>query len=80
MTSPARDDPLEVRILNGVVFDFDRQALVGGVGGRPLRHGPGFQDAGPFEPEVPMQSGGRMFLNDEEMRAIFAPPAERLGG
>ena len=77
---PVRDHALEVGVLDGVVLDLDREALVGGVGGGALRNRPGLQDAGPLQAEIPVQPGGRMFLNDEEMRAVFTAPPEGLGG
>ena len=72
------DAPLEIGVVEGMVLDQRREALVLGIHGRTLRHGPGTQHVVDLEPEVPMQPGGGMLLDDEQ------PPAVRdrvpLGG
>ena len=70
-----RYDPLERRIIVGVVLDVDREALVARIERRPLGAGPGLQDAVALEPDVIMQSPGGVLLDDEEERA--APLGQR---
>ncbi len=72
-----RDQPLEVRVLDGVVLDVDREPLVGRVRRRALRHGPGLQHAVVLEPEVVVRAPRRVLLDDEP-RASYAGRAERL--
>ena len=48
-----------------MVFGPDREALVTGIGGRALGYGPGHQYAAKFEPEVVMQAGSVVLLDDE---------------
>ena len=68
-----RDDALEVDVVDGVVLDVHREALVGGVRRRPLRHGPRLQHAVELEPEVVVSAARGVLLHDE-------PLAARRGG
>ena len=59
------DRAFKVTVIQRMVFDLDREALVVGVEGRALGDGPGFEDPVKFEPQVVMQVRCRMLLNDE---------------
>ena len=61
----ARDDSLEVEVLERMVLDVHRQPLCIGVERRALRDGPAEQHAGGLEPEVVVQAAGSMALHDE---------------
>ena len=63
------DDPLEVGVLDRVVFHLHGHALVGGVEGRPARHRPRAQDPAPLQAEVVVQPGGGVLLHAEEAGA-----------
>ena len=56
---------LEASVFEGVILGLDRQVVVLRVGGRPFRQRPGDQHAFVFEPEVPVQRAGVVFLDDE---------------
>src|SRR5439155_22794031 len=60
-----RDDPLEVAVLDGVILDVDGEPFVGGVARRPLGHGPRLQYSVHLEPQVEMEAGGGMLVDDE---------------
>src|SRR5207249_8424053 len=49
-----RDDPLERRVVVGMVFDMDGEALVVRIEGRPLGTGPGQEDTVALESYVIM--------------------------
>ena len=72
------DHALEVAVLDGVVLDLHREALLGGVERRPLRDGPRPEDAAPLEAQVVVEAGGGVLLDDEEERAERAARAEGL--
>src|SRR5436305_11306875 len=59
------DDPLEIAVLDGVVLDMDGEAFVGRVARRPFGHGPRFQHPVHLEPQIEMEPGGGMLVNDE---------------
>ena len=67
-----RNDPLEVAVLEWVILHVHRKALVGGVRGRALGNRPRLQHPFHFEPQVPMEAGGGVHVNDEQ--------AARCGG
>jgi hypothetical protein len=52
-----------------MIFGLHGEALFAKIEGRPSRNGPGLQDTVTLEPEVIMQSPGRMLLDDEEQRS-----------
>ena len=62
------DGALELGIVDRVVLDVDRHALVGGTERRPFRHRPAPQHASVLQPEVPMQPGPvrGVLLHDED--------------
>ena len=62
---PRRDDALEVEVLDRVVLDVDRHPADARVEGRALGHGPRHQDALDLEPEVVVEAGRPMALDDE---------------
>ena len=55
----------EIAVVEGMVFDFDRQPLVIGIDRRTLGNRPGLEHAVQFEPQIVMQPRRVMFLNDE---------------
>src|SRR6266702_886343 len=55
----------EIAIVERMVLDLDRQPLVAWIERRPLRHRPGLEDAVEFEPEIVMQTGRIMLLDDK---------------
>jgi hypothetical protein len=59
------DRSFEVSVSEGVIFHLDRKALVVRIERRPLRHCPGFEDAVELEPQIVVQPGGVVLLNDE---------------
>src|SRR5581483_9559065 len=61
-------------VVEGVIFDLNRQPLVGGVHGRSLRHGPGLQHPVEFQTQVVVQASGCVLLHHK--LAIASP----LGG
>src|SRR5690606_8804712 len=79
---PGRDDALEVEVLHRVVLDVDREAPGGGVEGGPLGHRPAGQDAVDLEPEVVVEPGRPVPLDDEDRLAVGvgAQPVRVAGG
>src|SRR5918993_59739 len=69
-----RDHALELDVLDRVVLDVDRLPAHAGVEGGALGHGPAGQHAVDLEPEVVVQPGGPVALDDE------APARVRPGG
>ena len=68
---PGRDGAFEVGIIDGVVLDMDRHALICGIERRPLRHRPAPQHPAVFKPKVPVESRPVrcVLLHDEHRRA-----------
>ena len=56
---------LEIPIVERMVLDFDRQALVSGIAGRPLGYRPGFEHPVVLEAEVVVQAACCVLLDDE---------------
>ena len=54
-----RNRPLEVAVVERMVFDLDRQALVGRIERGPARHRPGLEHAVEFQPQVVVQPASR---------------------
>ena len=52
-----------------MVLDLDGQALVGRIQGRAAGDRPGLEDAAGLEPQVVVQAGRVMFLDDEAQGA-----------
>ena len=63
-----RDFALELGILDRMVLDVNRQALVLRVHGGSLRHRPTPQNAAVLEPEIIVQPGRVVFLDHEDER------------
>src|SRR5690606_33240314 len=63
------DGSFEVAIVERMVLDADGEALVGGVGGGPLGHGPALEYAIEFQAEIVVETGGVVFLHDEAAAA-----------
>ena len=57
-----------------MVFRAYRQPLYVGIGRRPLRNRPAFQHAIDFEPQIPVQPGGIVLLDNEDVarRAVLS--------
>ena len=64
-----RDHAFEGGVLEGMILDLDRHALVAGVERRTLGNGPGFQHPVELEAKVVMQPARRVLLHDEEQGA-----------
>ena len=62
---PFRNDPLEVTILERVILNFYREALVGRICGRALGDRPRHEDAIQFEPQIPMQPRRIVHVHDQ---------------
>ena len=62
---PFRDDPFEIAIVDGVIFDVDGKALDLRIEARPFRDSPALVNAVEFETEVVMKAARSVFLNDE---------------
>ena len=71
-----RDHALEVEVLDRVVLDVDRHPAHRRVERRALRDGPDGEDAVDLEPEVVVEPGGPMALDDE---STGAGPARSVG-
>src|SRR4051812_48664312 len=63
---PLRNVAFERCIRDRVIFDFDREALFGGVERWPFGHRPTAQRALPFEAKVPVQPARGVLLNHED--------------
>ncbi len=61
-----------------MILGADGEALVVGIDAGAARHRPAFQHAVHLQPEIPMEAGGVVFLDDEEMAGSDAPRALRL--
>src|SRR5262245_51778060 len=73
-----RDGSLEVAVLERMILHLHGEALVGGVEAGPLGHRPALQGALELEPEVVVESAGRVLLDHEGARGR-APPRGRWG-
>ena len=76
-----RDHTFELPVFERVVLDVHCEALVVGVEARALGHRPAQQHAVELEPEVVVQAGGRVLLDDERQPggAARTDLARRLG-
>ena len=63
-----RDDALEVEVVERMVLDVDREPPLARVEARPARDRPGREHALHLEPEVVVEGGGAMTLDDEPPR------------
>src|SRR5207249_3688712 len=63
------NDTLELRIVDGVIFNFHRQMFFTLLPGKPFRHRPGFQNSFHLQPEIVMQAAGIVLLNHKAGRA-----------
>ena len=72
-----RDDRFEVHVLERVVLDLDREALVIGVHRRRLRDRPRAQHAVDLDAEVPVHAGGVVLVHDEQLGAAAGAPPPR---
>ena len=48
-----------------MIFDLDRKPLVMGIERRPFGHSPGFENAIQLEPQIVVEAGGVVLLDDE---------------
>jgi hypothetical protein len=62
-----------------MIFHLNGQALVGGIEGGSLGNGPGFQDAADLQPEIVVQAGGGVLLDDKNFLAFAVGFPARLG-
>ena len=72
-----RDDAFELRILQRMVFNMNRQPFLAGIEAGPLGHSPAFQRPVELEPEIVVQAGRGVFLNDID-RPISRRPMARM--
>ncbi len=73
------DGALEVAVVERVVLDLHGQALVVRVERGAAGHRPGLEHAVEFEPQVVMQPGGVVLLDDEAQRVGGRDAASPLG-
>jgi hypothetical protein len=72
----------EISIVQRVIFNLDRQTTVLGIERGAFRHGPGFEHASRFQPQVEMKPGSGVLLNDEPriFGSLYLRLAARFGG
>jgi hypothetical protein len=79
---PLGDRAFEVAVVERMVLHLDRQSLVARIKRGSLGHSPGLEDTVVLEPEVIVQAGGGMLLDDKAW--VFRRPnlglAARLRG
>ena len=63
-----RDGALERVVFDGVILDVDGEPLVVGIEARAARDGPALHDAVEFQPQVVVQPGRVMLLDDIAVR------------
>ncbi|GIW40361.1 MAG: hypothetical protein KatS3mg076_0938 [Candidatus Binatia bacterium] len=69
-----RDHPLEVGVLERMVFGTDGEPLLAGIDRGPARNGPAREHSLDFEPKVPVHPPRGVLLDDEEAsRGVSAP-------
>ncbi len=72
---------LELGVVHGVVFGLDRKAFVCGVEAGAARDRPAFQHSVDLDTKIPVQPGGVMLLDDEQVAVLARlATAGRLGG
>src|SRR6266700_312856 len=62
---PLRDRAFKVTIVEWMILDLDGQAAIARAKGGPLRNGPGFENAIHLQPQIVMEPGGGVLLNNE---------------
>src|SRR5690606_28932645 len=62
----------EPTIIEGMILDMDRQALVGGVGRGSLGDGPALEHTVEFEPEIIVEPRRVVFLHDKAQTLCLA--------
>ena len=67
-------------VFDGVILDMDGEPLVVGIEARAARDRPALHDAVEFEPQVVVQPGRVMLLDDIAVAARARLAAARLGG
>src|SRR5580765_4426319 len=77
---PLGNEPLEVGVLDGMVFDVHGEALLVGTHRRALGHGPALQHAVDLEPQIVVEPARRVLVDDEPVPAGRAGSAEGLRG
>src|SRR5438270_1547107 len=75
-----RNRAFERVVLDRMVFDMHGEPFFAGHEAGPARHRPAFHHAVELEPQIVMQAGGRMLLNDERIAAALDLATARLGG
>jgi hypothetical protein len=56
-----------------MIIHHDSEPFIRWVHGRALGNGPGFEDPGDLQPEIVMETGRMMFMNDESHPCPFFP-------
>ncbi len=73
------DGAFEAAIVQRMVLDMDRQALLARNQARPLGHGPALEHPIHLQPQIVMQPAGGVFLDDEAVASGgLCPFAARL--
>lgn len=73
-----RDRAFKVTVVEGMVFDLDRQPLVGRIERWAASDGPGFEDAIKLQSQIVMEASGIMLLDDEP-KAVRRPNIDVAG-
>ena len=74
------DGAFEIAVIERMILDMDREALLAFDEARPLRHRPAFEDAVELKAEIVVQAGGVVLLDDEGRPPMPGGLACRLGG
>src|SRR5689334_19884855 len=74
------NDALELVVFDRMIFDVDGEALVARHEARTARHRPAHHHTVEFQPEIVMQPGRIVFLDDVAEALLASRGATRLGG
>ena len=67
-----RNRPFEVAIIQGMIFDLDREPFVMRIERRPFRHRPGLENTIQLKPQIVVQARRVVLLDDEAATARWA--------
>src|SRR5947207_661346 len=70
--------PLEVRVVDGMIFDLYGEAFLAENEARPFRNRPAFKDSVELEPKVVMKTARSVLLDDEPLAACRRNAGGRL--
>jgi hypothetical protein len=59
------NDSLKLAVFERMIIHPNREPLIRWVHGRALGDGPGFEDFADLQPEIVVETGCMMFMNDE---------------